>query len=107
MDHPLFPPIAELTTDDRGPILIAYTYILIVHTLLFISIKLATTFLLKRRFDWDDALISVAGVLALAQSIVTERSAINGIGRFQKSLSSNELGVYYKVGQSNCILINH
>lgn len=100
MDHQLLPPIAELTLDDRGPILIVYTYILIVNTLLFISIKVASTVLLKRTLDWDDALVSAAGVLALAQSIVTERSAINGAGRFEDSLSSGQLEVYLKVGLS-------
>ena len=94
----LLPPIAELTTDDRGHILIVYTYILVINTLLFTSIKVFSTVLLKRKLDWDDFCASAAGILALVQSIVTERSAINGAGRFQESLSRHDLEIFSKVG---------
>lgn len=97
MEYQLLPPIAQLTSEDKGPVVIAYTYILIAHTVFFTGLKIGGTFLFKRKFGWDDALISVAIALALAQSIVTERSAINGIGRYQESLSQDQLEAFSKV----------
>lgn len=93
----LQPPIAELTYEDKGPIVIVFTYILISTTLLFILIKLATTATLKRQFDWDDVFISVAALLGIAQSVLTERSAINGVGSFQDRLSPQDLDAYFQV----------
>lgn len=97
MDIELLPPIAVLTSEDKGPIVIVITYILLTNTVLFCLIKLATTVVLRRGFAWDDAFITAAVILSLPQSIITERSAINGVGRFQDSLSGDELQTYFRV----------
>jgi len=91
------PPIRPLTAEDRGPIVIVTAYACIVETILFTIIKLVSNKALKRKTDWDDGLLCIAVLLALAQSIITERSAINGVGRYEASLTQSQLEHYFKV----------
>lgn len=93
----LLPPIANLTHEDKGPIVIVFTYILITNTILFTIIKLVSTATLRRRFDWDDIFVTLAALLGLAQSVLAERSAIRGVGSFQDRLSSQDLDAYFQV----------
>ena len=72
-------------------------YACIVETILFTIIKLISNKALKRKTDWDDGLLCIAVLLGLAQSIVTERSAINGVGRYEASLTQSQLQHYFKV----------
>lgn len=96
---PRLPPLHPLTDEDRGPIVIVAAYICIVETLLFTIIKLVSNNWLKRKLDWDDGLLFAAAILALAQSVTTERSAINGVGSYEASLTHSQLEQYFKVGQ--------
>lgn len=91
------PPLHPLTAEDRGPIVIVTAYVCIVETILFTIIKLISNKALKRKIDWDDGFLCIAVLLALAQSIITERSAINGVGRYGASLTQSQLEHYFKV----------
>ena len=91
------PPLAQLTPNNNGPAAITVTYALIIVTILFCIIRVLTTFTLKRKFGWDDALLVVAVSIGLAQSIITEKSAVFGLGKHIDRLSAHQLDQYYKV----------
>jgi hypothetical protein len=93
----LLPPLAQLTPEDRGGAVVAVAYALIVTTILFSIIRVLTTFALKRKFGWDDALLILAVALGLVQSILTEKSAVAGLGKHFEQLSPHQLDRYYKV----------
>ncbi|KAJ9654265.1 hypothetical protein H2198_006665 [Neophaeococcomyces mojaviensis] len=98
------PPLHPLTAEDRGPIVIVTAYVCIVETILFTIIKLISNKALKRKIDWDDGFLCIAVLLALAQSIITERSAINGVGRYGASLTQSQLEHYFKLAFTSNIL---
>lgn len=98
------PPIHALTAEDRGPIVIVTAYVCIAETVLFTIIKLVSNNVLKRKLDWDDGLLFSAVVLALAQSIITEKAAVNGVGSFQASLTQSQLERYFKASKAVSLL---
>ena len=91
------PPLAMLTPGNNGPAVITVAYALIITTILFTIVRVVTTFALKRKFGYDDGLLVAAVVIGLAQSIITEKSAVFGLGRHFDRLSAHQLDLYYKV----------
>ena len=97
----LLPPLAKLTPDNNGPAVITVAYALIIVVILGVIIRILTTITLKRQFGWDDTLLVVAVTIGLAQSILTEKSAVYGLGRHFDRLSAHQLDQYYKVRSIN------
>ena len=56
------PPLESISRENHGPAVVATAYVLIVVTLLFTTIRLATTIFLKRGFGYDDAFLVFAVV---------------------------------------------
>jgi len=62
------PPLAAITPENRGPAVIVVGYALVVTTILFAFIRVVTTFVLKRKFGWDDGLL-LLGVVCFATPV--------------------------------------
>lgn len=56
------PPLQELTSDNRGPIVVVVAYIFLTLTIVFTTIRIVTFHTLKRGFGLDDAYLLVAAV---------------------------------------------
>jgi hypothetical protein len=61
MSTPL-PPLESISPENHGPAVIAAAYVLIVVTILFTAIRVATIFSLKRGFGFDDVFLGLAVV---------------------------------------------
>jgi hypothetical protein len=61
MSSPL-PPLESISPENHGPAVVAAAYVLIVVAILFTTIRVATTFSLKRGFGFDDAFLALAAV---------------------------------------------
>jgi hypothetical protein len=61
MSSPL-PPLEPIGSENYGPAVIAAAYVLTMVTILFTTIRVATTFSLKRGFGFGDAFLALATV---------------------------------------------
>ena len=90
MSTPL-PPLESISPENHGPAVIAAAYVLIVVTLLFITIRMLSTFTLKRGFGYDDVFLVFA---AVRSSTSVSRSRAKGI---------TELMADFCIGGDNCV----
>ena len=58
----LLPPLESISPDNHGAAVVATGYVLIVTTILFVVVRIATTFSLKRGAGLDDAFLFLATV---------------------------------------------
>lgn len=102
------PPLATNTPNNHGGAVIAPTYALLVVTIIFSAIRVATTFTLRRAWGGDDILLIIAVCVALAQSIIVEKAAYYGTGKHFNSLNSHHQELYFKVRcRETTIFRNH
>ena len=58
----LLPPLLSISAENQGAAVVATGYVLIVVTILAVTIRIATTFSLKRGVGFDDAFLFLATV---------------------------------------------
>ena len=85
------PPLESISPENHGPAVIAAAYVLIVVTLLFTIIRLATTFILKRGFGYDDAFLVFA--------VVRSSTPVS----LSKAKRMTELTADLCLGRDNCV----
>lgn len=94
---PQSPAFQELTTDNRGPVVIVASYIFFVITVIVVFTRLITRFKLSRRFAPDDLLVLASTVVLLGQTVAITVAVNAGLGRHRDALSNASFDKYAKV----------
>lgn len=92
----LTPPHGAVTDDNHGAYVVISGWILMCLFVVCVSTRLATRFTYVMAGGIDDILVGVAMLFGVAQTAVIHRSASNGLGQHQDSLSEASFDIYAK-----------
>lgn len=95
---------AEITPNDHGPLVNVASWILLCMSILFTSFRLISNLVLRGSAGKDDVIITVATLLAGAQSIATSSMVANGLGQHRAALSATSVAGYQKALLASSVL---
>lgn len=96
---------AQVTANDRGPLVNVASWILMVTAILFTAFRLISNVVLRGRFGAHDWLVTIAALLGVCQSIASSIAVGNGLGKHQDTLSPSMIASYQKVS-GRCLANN-
>ena len=99
-----YPPHGKITRDNLGPYAVVTTWICSCMSILFVLARIFVRTTLSKRFGSDDALILLALLMALGQSVALNLAVDSGLGQHQSSLTSSQTLAYSKSIYSSEIL---
>lgn len=88
---------AQITATDHGPAVNVASWIMMTICILFTIFRMISNFVLRGSVSGDDAIIALATITAIAQTVATSFSVHYGLGRHQDTLSGHELEGFLKV----------
>ncbi|KAL8685423.1 MAG: hypothetical protein Q9218_007773 [Villophora microphyllina] len=77
-----------ITADDYGPLVNIMTWFLLVATILTVFIRTAMKWAVARKTNWDDAVIIIATIFCIAESIAISLEVQNGLGQHTSRLTT-------------------
>ncbi|KEF61098.1 uncharacterized protein A1O9_02663 [Exophiala aquamarina CBS 119918] len=99
-----YPPLVAHGPDNHGATVVVVTYSLMFTTILFALLRSWSSYMQRREVRWDDIAFSIAVVLVIPESILTERAVGHGLGQHINAVVSSELPGYYKYIYASLLL---
>jgi len=81
----------EITDNDRGPLIIIIDTLCLAWILISIFARGAIKAWMIRKFSFDDNIMLLCAIFAIAQSMAILVGALNGLGRHQDTLTAGQL----------------
>lgn len=96
---PQSPAFQQLTADNRGPVVVVTSYILLVISIVVVFTRLITRFQISRRFAPDDYSILASIALLIGQTVAVTFAVNAGLGRHREALSD---AAFDKFAKARC-----
>ncbi|RMZ84350.1 hypothetical protein DV738_g563, partial [Chaetothyriales sp. CBS 135597] len=91
-----YPPLVSHGPNNKGAIIVVISYSLMFTTIVFGLLRTWTSYTRDRGLRWDDLVFSVAVVLIIPESILTERAVGQGLGQHISTIAPPNLVQYHK-----------
>ncbi|KAG9233487.1 hypothetical protein BJ875DRAFT_485081 [Amylocarpus encephaloides] len=90
--------------NNHGPLINVMTWFLVIVSFLTVSTRIATKWLVSKKANVDDAMISTSLLFSIGQVVAIGISVVNGVGKHIDGLSSYQVAVFQKAIYSANIL---
>ncbi|RMD40955.1 hypothetical protein DV735_g4163, partial [Chaetothyriales sp. CBS 134920] len=94
--RPTLPPLVAHGPDNKGAVIVVVSYSWMFISILFGLLRTWTSYTRDRGLRWDDLVFSLAVLLIIPESILTERAVGQGLGRHISTIAAPNLVQYYK-----------
>ncbi|KAI1335307.1 hypothetical protein F5Y15DRAFT_419973 [Xylariaceae sp. FL0016] len=99
-----YPPYGVITDDDHGSFVVIAAWIFASISVLFAAVRILLRSWTSQNFGWDNILILVALLCAIAVSVSASESVAHGLGRHIDTIGVGDIRSYYRANLATDLL---